>query len=275
MSRAVLSRRLRCRQRRTTAQSHIVGLKGAPRGHPDAELHLHVLHVPGIGPAAVHLRGLHADLLGHALLVILVSGVYLDVPISLLGDEELQRACVPEVLAADEILLLVCLILHHDGGAAQARHSSRLEVPLAVLLHDLDVELHLHVLLQVRVPVVRYDTLPQDEDLVVGDDTLLVRNDEAVALELVVCDDRACVSDARIHLEVCRQRRRPVGAAALAAPPALAALALAPALAPAALAPAAGPDPRHGLVRAKAAPGGGRCQEEGGSAEERASACTP
>mmetsp|Transcript_86325 Transcript_86325/g.186578 ORF Transcript_86325/g.186578 Transcript_86325/m.186578 type:complete len:322 (+) Transcript_86325:470-1435(+) len=244
-------------QGRAAGQGDVVALECSLLGHPDAELDLQVGRVLRVAASAVHLGRLHTDLLGHALLVVLEAGVDLDVPVAALGDEELERPRVPEVLAAHEGLLVVRLVLDHDSLAALAADLDGLQGVHALLLHHLDLEGHNHVLGQGRVAVAGLDVLPVGEDLLAREIVLLVRGDEAVAVELVVARDGSGVGLLGVGREALRQRLRlaaAAAAAALAAAPALAA-ALAPALAvaaAAALTPAlrtAHPHPRHGSLR--------------------------
>mmetsp|Transcript_20999 Transcript_20999/g.55622 ORF Transcript_20999/g.55622 Transcript_20999/m.55622 type:complete len:300 (-) Transcript_20999:26-925(-) len=192
------------RQGRAAGGRHVVRLEGALLGLPDAELDDDVLHVPRVLAPAVHLGVLDADLLGDALDVVLEAVVDREVSIAALGDEELQRARVPQVLAADERLLPVGLVLDRERGAADRRDVAGLDGGRPLLRLRLQGDLHLAVLHQHREAVVRVDRLPEDEGLVARDHALLVEVDEAVPLQLPVAADGASVHLRAVQGEVIR-----------------------------------------------------------------------
>mmetsp|Transcript_68430 Transcript_68430/g.190878 ORF Transcript_68430/g.190878 Transcript_68430/m.190878 type:complete len:301 (-) Transcript_68430:215-1117(-) len=210
------------RQRAPSRQRHVVGLVGAFLGLPDTKLHGHVLQPLRLPATCIHLGGLDADLLRHRLWDV-VAFVQSDVAEARLRIEELQGSRVAEVLAADEVLFGVDLVLHGDLPASRQRDLLRTqsETPLRTL-HSFsgEAKLHLHVLLQRWEAVVGLDALPiHVKGFATGYKSLLVGLDEAIPFELRVVRDGAHVPRLPVELEILRERGR-----LLAAPtPALAA----------------------------------------------------
>mmetsp|Transcript_42254 Transcript_42254/g.111741 ORF Transcript_42254/g.111741 Transcript_42254/m.111741 type:complete len:202 (+) Transcript_42254:434-1039(+) len=192
-------------------QRHVVDLVRAPQRLPDAELHGEVLHVGGLLAASIDLGVLHSELGGDAR-VHVVAGVQEDVAEAVLGGVELQRACVPQVLAPHELLVLrVQVVLHGDVHTPDLRHvlgAERRGGPRAPVAEGHQRELHKHVLLKGREAVVALQLPPVHEELVVRDHALVRHINEAVALPLVVEVHRAGIPRVRVDLEAGGHRLR-------------------------------------------------------------------
>mmetsp|Transcript_27894 Transcript_27894/g.59052 ORF Transcript_27894/g.59052 Transcript_27894/m.59052 type:complete len:313 (+) Transcript_27894:183-1121(+) len=194
----VLGERMPARER------HVVDLMPALCVPPDPELDGKVLHEARSSATRVDLLCLHSELAGH-IGVHIIALVHDNVAEAVPGREELQCACISEVLAANESLLLsIRVVLDGDVHAAHRGHMLGLQrqgIAGFPVTPKLQSKLHLEALDKDREAVVALDLPPVHENLVARRQALLMQLDKPEALPPVVEVHIALVPGIGVDLE--------------------------------------------------------------------------